>query len=155
MNYLTELCRLTPLFEHDYPSDQCPEIMSKEGRPYNCVSFKYRSYIICIPFRTNINHKHAYLFRNTRRSRNNKSGLDFSKMIIVIDKKYLSKEKVIVDRDEYREMIVNMPVIVKKAIKYLDAYTDAVIRGSHTKDKRFERTYHYSTLKYFHKELGL
>lgn len=141
-NYDYELCKLSNKFRADYPSCDYPEIMSKEARPYlyALVSTNY-GYYLAIPYRTNIRHGNAYLFKNTLRSKNNRSGLDFSKMVIIEDPAYIDTDsKLIIDKDEYDATVHSSTKIITKAVKYLNGYI---------KTKGRSPKYTYSTLKYF------
>ena len=90
------------------------------------------------------------------RSRRTKSGLDYSKTVIITDTEYIdSSTSAIVDQDEYREMMVNMPRIVSEVNYYLDTYINHIEGRKVIHPRDFKRLYRYSTLKYFHKELGL
>lgn len=75
-----EIRELTHLFYSDYPSSKFIEIVHKDSRPYDVVVFEMTpNYFVCIPFRSNINHKNCYHFKNSKRSLISKSGLDYSK----------------------------------------------------------------------------
>lgn len=54
------------------------EILSKQNRPYLVLLVEYRGLKFAIPFRSNIQHSHAYKFQGTESQRKS-SGLDFSK----------------------------------------------------------------------------
>ena len=130
--------------------------MYKQARPYNCLLIdSHNDYFICIPYRTSINHNNAFHFKNSQRSRKAKSGLDYSKIVIIKDTSYLANSNAIIDQDEYRETFVNMDRITREALSYVDKYI------LHTKGEvilhrnEYERLYRFSTLKYFHKELGI
>lgn len=38
---------------------------------------------ICVPFRSHIHHKNAFLFKNTERLKTDSSGLDYSKTVLI------------------------------------------------------------------------
>ncbi len=152
MDFVVELSLLSSRFALDYPLIRYPELLHKAGRPYTCLLIaSHDDYFICIPFRTSINHKNAFLFTGTLRSRKAKSGLDYSKTVIIKDTAYLdSSAKAIVDRDEYSEMIKNISTIVKDASRYVDTYIKHVVGSSPLHPKVYARKYQYSTLPYFH-----
>lgn len=78
MEHVSDLGCLTNAFISDYPSSQYPELMYKQGRPYNCLLIDtHEDYFICLPFRSHINHPNAFMFKNTKRSIMNKSGIDY------------------------------------------------------------------------------
>ena len=157
MDYLSQIYLLSSQFIQDYPINKYPELMHKRGRPYACLLIEtHDDYYICIPFRSAINHKNAYLFRNTKRSQQTNSGLDYSKIVIINNPDYLdSATPAIVDRDEYHEMMTNLSQIVKEAISYVDTYINHINRTNPLHPKQYKRKYGFSTLKYFHRELGI
>lgn len=81
-----QILRLSEKFYRDYPNPPYYEILKKKKRGYNCLLFQtHYEYFICIPYRTEIQHRYAYRFKNTCRSQKHKSGLDYSKMVIIKD----------------------------------------------------------------------
>jgi len=148
---------LSPKFYLDYPESKYVELMRKQDRPYNCLLIQsHYGYFICIPYRTEIKHKFAYKFKRSKRSKIHKSGLDYSKIVIIQNKEYLENKDAIVDGDEYRETRDNIEYIKKDAQKYIDDYTNQICGILQKYDeKTFHRIYDFSTLQYFHKELGI
>jgi hypothetical protein len=113
-------------------------------------------YLICIPFRSSIHHKNAYLFTGSHRSLSSRSGLDYSKIVLIRDLSFIdSKTKAIVDQDEYNEMIKNLPEIVRDATEYVETYINHINGTRPIHQREFDRKYKYSTLSYFHEILGL
>lgn len=156
MKFETKLYKLTELFVQRYPHDIYPELMYKLDRPYCCLVIRTKyNFSICIPFRSNIKHKNAYMFKKTRRSRNSKSGLDYTKIILINDDHYLDCRNVVVDNDEYQETIKNIEEIAEDAMKYVDGYVCYVTKPKITHEREFIRKYQYSTLKYFHDIMGI
>ena len=156
MDYLMEICHLTDSFLHDYPESKYPELMYKKGRPYTCLLIKtHYDYFICLPFRSSIQHKYAYMFKSSERSRTMNSGIDYSKAVIIRETKYLSDHSTVVDDDEYKEAITHMDLIVDSALEYIEDYIRHVKGIKLLHDREFERRYRYSTLPYFHDLLGL
>lgn len=152
-----QVLNLTDEFYIDYPDPPYKEIVRKNNRPYNCLLVQsHYGYFICIPFRSNINHKYAFRFRKSLRSRRTNSGLDYSKIVIITKSEYVGTKDGIVDQDEYNEMRDNIVYIKCDAQKYIDSYVN-YLSGKSTKydEKEFERAYRYSTLRYFHNELGI
>ncbi|MDO4936272.1 MAG: hypothetical protein Q4E42_06450 [Phascolarctobacterium sp.] len=156
MNFVTQIYLLSQKFLDDYPNDKYPELMNKQGRPYSCLLIDlHEEYFICIPFRSHINHKNAYMFTKSKRSKQTHSGLDYSKVVLIKKSAYFSNKNAIVDQDEYSETMTNIKRIVSEIVTYIDGYT-GYVKGNITLHKReFERLYKYSTLKYFHDILGL
>lgn len=155
MQYLQSIYFLSDKFSEKYPNDIYPEIMQKDRRPYACLLIETQEdYFICVPFRSNINHNNAFLFRNSHRSRTSRSGLDYSKIVLIEDISYLSdKDIALVDDDEYKEMKNNLDKIVMQVFKYINTYKNHIIGVNILDVKQFERKYKYSTLKYFHNML--
>lgn len=157
MDYVVEIYKLSNKFYTDYPATQYPELMQKDNRPYTCllIETKY-DYFICIPFRSNITHKDAFLFKNTRRSKFSPSGLDYRKAVIVKNMEYIdSTTPAVVDADEYLATITNIEKIVSEANEYVDSYINHIKQTSVLHTREFTRHYKYSTLQYFHDILGL
>ncbi len=112
---------------------------------------------ICVPFRSHINHKNAFLFKNTERSKTDSSGLDYSKTVLIRPEdydKYLI-ENAVVDTDEYKAVRMSIYKIEKQISKYIEGYVKSVSDFENADKKSFERKYKYSTLKYFHDILGI
>ena len=94
MEFDSDVYLLSEDFRNAYPQAIYPELMSKGGRPYNCLLIDtHDDYLICIPYRSNINHKNAYLFKNSLRSRQARSGLDFSKIVLIKNPNYIDEKK--------------------------------------------------------------
>lgn len=80
---------LSKQFIADYPQSHYRELMLKDKRPYGCLLIKTRNdYYICVPFRSHIHHKNAFLFKNTERSKTDSSGLDYSKTVLIRPEDY-------------------------------------------------------------------
>ena len=124
MEYDSELSLLSPKFVHDYQTALYPELMYKQGRPYTCLLIdSHDDYFICVPFRSSIRHKNAFLFIETVRSKRAKSGLDYSKIVIIKDTAYLdTTATAIIDQDEYTEMMKNLSTIVLETNQYVNTY---------------------------------
>ncbi len=132
--------------------------MLKDKRPYGCLLIKtHNDYYICVPFRSHIHHKNAFLFKNTERSKTDSSGLDYSKTVLIRPEdydKYLI-ENAVVDTDEYKAVRMNIYKIEKQISIYIEGYVKSVSDFENADKKSFERKYKYSTLKYFHDILGI
>ena len=149
-----QVLNLTQKFYTDYPDPPYKEIVRKNSRPYNCLLIQsHYGYFICIPYRSHIRHKYSFMFKNSLRSKRAKSGLDYSKIVIVADSNYIGQTDAIVDKDEYNETRNNIEYIKNDAQEYVDDYVNYLSGNSTKYDKKeFERIYQYSTLQYFHKE---
>lgn len=156
MEYDSELYLLSPKFVVAYPPAAYPELMYKHGRPYTCLLIdSHDDYFICVPFRSSIGHKNAFMFTGTARSRKTKSGLDYSKIVIIKDISYFDSTPAIVDSDEYTEMIKNLPNIISEATNYVNTYISHINGTAPIHPRNFTRKYQYSTLPYFHDVMGI
>lgn len=157
MEYAVGVCRLSSEFYANYPSSAYPELLLKDKRAYTCLLIEAKDdCFICVPFRSNILHKDAFLFKNTRRSAHTPSGLDYTKIVIIKDMDYIdSTTSAVVDNDEYVAMIKNIEKIVTEVMDYVGTYINHINKTSVLHQREFARHYQYSTLQYFHKELNL
>lgn len=153
-----QVYKLSSSFFNIYNSNDYPEIEVKHNRPVNVLIVEtHEDYLIGIPYRTRIRHNNALIFKNSRRSRkiNNRSGLDYSKLLIIRDLTYLDKPTVI-DNDEYRETVKNKIKIANDISKYIRDYISYINNDENKiSSDRFNDLYKYSTIKYFHNELGI
>ena len=131
-----ELRLLFDSFYNTYDPSCCPEILQKSNRAYNIAVFNsHKGYYVCVPFRSNITHKYAYRFKKSKRSKYNKSSVDYKKMIIIRNLDYIDDDNIaVIDKDEYIDYKTGKQNISKQEAK---------------------RRYEFSSLQYFHKELGL
>lgn len=151
-----QILKLTDDFYNTYLKEEYPELLVKSGRSYNCLLIEsHYGYFICVPFRTNIRHKNAFLFINTERSKQYNSGLDYSKIIIINDAKYIESRSSIIDKDEFLKTKKYIDIIKNQAIKYVDTYVNHCNGIRVLDEKEFQRKYRMSTLPYFHKQLGI
>lgn len=140
MDYDIEVRKLSEYFIADYPEIKYPELMHKMGRPYSCLLVDTHSdYLICIPFRSQINHGNSFLFRESKRSLIKKSGLDYSKIVLIKDLKYIANENAVVDQDEYNEVRKNLDSIVSEVTDYIDDYIGYITGVSIINTKQYDR----------------
>lgn len=151
-----QILKLTNAFYNAYPNPPYVEILKKNNRAYNCLLFQsHYGYFICIPYRSEIRHKYAYHFSNTVRSRAHKSGLDYSKIVIINRIEYIDSTTAIIDKDEFNETMVNLERIKKESLLFVEEYILHMDGTKKLHEKEFDRRYAFSPLKYFHKELGI
>jgi hypothetical protein len=148
---------LSQKFVADYPLSSFPELMYKQGRPYTCLLIEtHENYFLCVPFRSSINHPNAYHFTGTKRSMKSRSGLDYSKIVVIKDKDYIdSITPAVVDRDEYSEMMRNLSSIAQEVLDYVDVYIGHKSGMTPLHPREYARRYGFSTLPYFDDILGL
>lgn len=151
MEYAAEIYSLSSKFYTDYPNTQYPEIAVKKGRPYSCLLVEYMDDLfICIPFRSHVRHKYAYHFKNSARSKRCQSGLDYTKIALIKNNDYLdTTTPAVVDQDEYKEAVQNLPRIVQEAYEYISDYKDDLNGVQKLHPKEWQRRYGMSTLPYF------
>lgn len=128
------------------------EISQKELRPYILFVVCYNNFDFGIPFRSNISHSYSY-----KTSSENNTGIDFTKSVIVFEEKYIDKAKKPKLRpDEYKKIIGKEYFIREKFIKYIENYKKAYEKikngTAHIRDIQFCK---FSTLQYYHKEIGI
>lgn len=152
-----QVLNLTNQFYKDYPDPPYTEIIRKDFRPYNCLLIQScYDYFICIPYRSHVNHKYSYRFKCSARSRRAKSGLDYTKIVIIKNPEYIGITDAIIDADEYKETRDHIDCIKKDAQNYINDYINYILEKNTKFDQRgFQRAYGFSTLKYFHKELNI
>lgn len=151
-----QIYKLSDFFYNAYPKAQYNEILEKRERPYYCIIFELsEEYFVCIPYRTEIKHKYAYFFQNSQRCIQHKSGLDYTKMVIVNNINYIDNGQAIVDQDEYTETVKNIVKIKDEAFNFLEDYKRHVKGELTLHPSEFSRRYGYSPLKYFHNELNI
>lgn len=151
MGKIYELNYLSNDFYDDYDISKYPEIENKPTRPYMVLLIKIGSNTFAIPFRTNIRHKYCYKFRKSERPTNAVTGLDYTKAVVVNDTKYIGNPATI-DNREFVELNSKYYFIISQFKKYVAGYYDYVNGSLNEFDSK---KYQYSTLKYFHKELGI
>ncbi len=151
MEHDAEIYCLSSQFYSDYPRTLFPEILTKRDRPYSCLLIEYMDDLfVCIPFRSHVNHKYAYHFRHSIRSKQSQSGLDYTKLALIKNLSYIDNLiPAVVDQDEYNEVAQNLPQIVREVYKYILDYKNDLngIYKLHTKE--WQRRYGMSTLPYF------
>lgn len=114
------ISKLTDLFYDDYPNPPYEEIMQKRQRAYNCLLFEMKyDYFICVPFRTEITHSYAYHFKKSKRSLKHKSGLDYTKIVIIRKKEYMDNKEALIDDDEFNETMINLERIRREALTFV------------------------------------
>lgn len=151
-NSIFTLNKLSVDFYKDYPVNLYPEIENKQDRPYMVMIVNIDGNKFALPFRTNIRHNYCYKFTNTGRQTQSDTGIDFSKAVIVNDKRYIG-DAVNIDNKEYVELMNKYYFIIKKFKTYLNGYI-SFAKALNT-NKYVAQKYKFTTLKYFHKELGI
>lgn len=151
-----QILKLTDDFYNTYPNPPYIEILKKKQRAYNCILFQtHYGYFICVPYRTEISHKYAYHFKNSARSIMHKSGLDYTKIVLITDTRFIDTQDALIDKDEYNETMVNLEKIKAEALAFVEEYVSRIKGEQLLHPKEFKRRYLFSPLKYFHAEMGV
>ncbi len=151
-----QISKLTDNFYNTYPNPPYVEILKKKQRAYNCILFQtHYGYFICVPYRTEVSHKYAYHFKNSARSIMHKSGLDYTKIVIITDTRFIDTQDALIDKDEYNETMVNLEKIKEEALVFVEEYVSHMKGEQLLHPKEFKRRYSFSPLKYFHVEMGV
>ena len=148
---LYELHYLSAEFYKKYNASDYPEIEHKAQRPYIVLLVKVDDNTFALPLRTNIKHNSCYKFRYSSRPTDSITGIDFSKAVIINEEKYIG-EAAEIDNKEYVELNDRIAFIISKFSTYIKGYYSyAEGKANEFQAKRYK----YTTLKYFHKELGI
>lgn len=90
-------------------------------------------------------------FKHSDRDTKSSTGLDYSKTVVLNDESYIGDDAVI-DNKEYVELNNKYFFIIRQFENYLRGYR----KYAGGEANEFEsKKYRFSTLKYFHKEIGL
>lgn len=155
MSYTIEIRTLNPSFFIAYPSPPYTEIERDIKRPHTVIIFHYRNDLfICVPFRSHISHKNCYHFRFSSRSKKSRSGIDFSKTIIIKNPSFIGNISTI-DNDEFSELLKYKYEIMNKINNYIEAYIMHFNGKKLLSKGEFDRKYKFTTLKYFHNLLNI
>ena len=135
---------LTAQFYKDYAN--CPEIEQKQLRPYIMLLIKIDGLTFALPMRSHIKHRYAYYTDKV-----NGCGVDYSKAVVINDiNLYIDRKLPHIRPNERRKLFGKNYIITKAFKKYLEDYKKAIKLNADRKNY----IYKFSTLQYFHKELG-
>ena len=148
-----EIRLLSDLFYEKYNNNDYPEMEEKTSRPFLVLLVEIDDNKFAIPFRTNIRHKYCYKFANTNRLTESSTALDFSKAVIVNDSKYIGVEARI-DQKEFVELSSKSIFIINKFKNFIEKYKKIMLNPQ-INYYEYDLLCKYSTLKYFHNELGI
>ncbi|MBQ8940313.1 MAG: hypothetical protein IJ062_00645 [Firmicutes bacterium] len=156
MDFVNQIVKLDNSFYRAYPHSQYPEILYKQNRAYNCFIFElWDDIFVCIPYRTEVKHKYAYKFKNSARSKDHKSALDYTKAVIIKDTSYISSSPAVIDQDEYNETMNNINKIAIEIREFVNSYIDYHKSMGKISLQEYKRRYSCSPLQYFHNELNI
>jgi len=146
-----EFHRLSAIFYTQF--SHCEEILTKEDRPYYVLLLELDGLIFAIPLRSYITHPYCFISDS---SNGEKSGLDYSKAVVITDSiKYIDPAPVTIRQHEYNFLKQREHLIKKKFSAYVASYKKEIYRRQKNTALPVSAFCRYSSLKYFHKELGL
>ena len=146
-----EIHMLKQSFFNKYPHYDYEEILEKEYRPYFIFKDLINDCTFAVPFRTQIKHNNLFEVKSSTRKSDGKVGLDFSKAVVVQNEDIGRFAGI--ENHEYREIEHSFAHIFLKFNRYLNAYKAFAL--SEEKDPRAINKFRYSSLPYFHNELGI
>ena len=151
-----QILKLTSQFYSDHPDTPYHEILKKNQRAYYFLLFKsHYDYYICIPYRSEISHPYSFRFKKTQRSQKHRSGLDYTKIVIITKSEYMDTKDALIDKDEFNETIKHLERIKKEGMIFVEEYVQHITGSKKMDPQEFQRRYAYSPLMYFHQELGI
>ena len=146
-----EFNRLSAAFYAQF--SRCEEILTKEERPYYVLLLELDGLTYAIPLRSHITHPYCFIADS---SNDQKSGLDYSKAVIITDSaKYIDPAPVTIRQHEYNFLKQREYLIKKQFSSYVASYKKEIRRRQKNPALPVSALCRYASLKYFHKELGL
>ena len=146
-----EFHRLSTSFYSQFA--HCEELLTKEERPYYVLLLKLDNITYAIPLRSHITHSYCIIADNIN---GQKSGLDFTKAVVISDSaKYIDTYPVTIRQHEFNILKQQEYLIKKKFSSYVKSYKKEIRRRKKTPTLPESSLCRYSTLRYFHKEIGL
>ncbi len=148
---------LTSEFYKDF--SHYAEVELKKERPYIMLLVSFNGFDFAIPFRSYISHNFCFKTTNIPNLVNGKekwSGIDYTKSVIVFDKKYISSEEPSIRKEEFNNIKFKEYIIEQQFIKYITKYIECFTKiqlGIHKDRDLF--LCKFSTLQNYHKELKI
>jgi len=148
---IMEFHRLSAAFYVQF--SRCEEILTKEERPYYVLLLELDGLTFAIPLRSHITHSYCFL---ADISTDQKSGLDYSKAVVITDSaKYVDPAPVTIRQHEYNFLKQREYLIKKQFSSYVASYKKEIRRRQKNPALPVSTLCRYTSLKYFHKELSL
>ena len=146
-----EFHRLSAAFYAQF--SRCEEILTKEERPYYVLLLELDGLTYAIPLRSHITHPYCFI---TDSSTGQKSGLDYSKAVVITDAaQYIDPAPVTIRQHEYNFLKQREYFIKKQFSSYVASYKKEIRRRQKNPALPVSTLCRYASLKYFHKELAL
>jgi protein AbiQ len=130
----------------------CEEILKKEERPYYVLLLELDGLTYAIPLRSHITHPYCFIAENYIDQNN---GLDYSKTVVIDSVQYIDPSPVTIRQHEYNIYKQREFLIRKQFSSYVTSYKKEVRRRLKNPALPVSALCRYSSLKYFHQELGL
>lgn len=139
---------LTKEFLDKYSNIENTQIEIKEYRPHMLIkeTINNQNLTFAVPLRSNITHTNAFMLYG-------KSGVDYSKAVVVDPNKDLKNDYPIIRDKEYKKIEKNFYKILGGFRKFIHHYNDEVV--VHPNKAENKTTAKFSALQYFHDELGI
>ena len=129
------------------------EILTKADRPYYVLLLELDGLTYAIPLRSHITHPYCFVADNSTMQQ---SGLDYSKAVVITDMiKYIDPAPVTIRQNEYNIIKQREYLIRRQFSSYVALYKKEIRRRLKNPSLPVCSFCRYSSLKYFHKELGL
>lgn len=133
---------LSEKFYNDYPSDQYPEMMLKENRPYTQVITEVNGLKFAVPLRSDISHRTDVLWTDKQA----KHGLDFTKAVLILDDEYISDKRAYIRDKEHQHLLWKERRVKEKMEKCIGNYKKA---KENIEEEHNAEYCGFSTLQYF------
>jgi len=138
---MVRLVFLTSKFFDDYKN--CPEIETKQDRPYVCAQLEIDGITYCVPLRSNVRHEYTILT-----DKENNCGLDFSKTVVAAKAEHIDNTRRPHIRQNEFDVLkrLNHYDISRELKKYIRDYKRA---KAHPEVPHNRELLKYSCLQYF------
>ncbi|MDT3309714.1 type III toxin-antitoxin system TenpIN family toxin [Shewanella vaxholmensis] len=124
------------------------EQVLQKNRGYGIIAITVSGITFAVPLRSNLNHPNGFKTILVGKSWN---GLDYSKALLVEEADITQESFQLREQEEFDKIIKNKDKIIKDFSKYV---ADYIVYAS-SADKVLDRRFQYTTLQYFHNELGI
>ncbi|MFK3961925.1 type III toxin-antitoxin system TenpIN family toxin [Pseudalkalibacillus hwajinpoensis] len=148
-----QLKQLTSAFYKNHNLIQMMDKNLDKGRGYGVLLAKVKGLQFAIPLRSKMDINHPFCF-DAWGDPEYKSGLDYSKAVVITDSSYISKRPFFTrKKEEWVTIRRNRRTIVRDFEDFVDQYIEAVSNNDQTflsiKEVKF------TTLQNYHNELGI
>ena len=142
--------RLSSIFYEQFANHE--EILNKENRPYHVLVLELDGLTYAIPLRSHITHSYCFI---ADKSDGQNKGLDYTKSVVIAKSDYVDSNPVTIRQNEYNVYKKQEFNIKKQFSSYVTRYKKEIRRRLANPALPVSSLCSYSSLKYFHKELGL